>query len=93
MQHDSTGIAPKAIRQAIWERVRNRIGGFPIIRWIFGGGAFREIPYSKNAELHDPKSWKSHQLAVSLLAFERDQEYQTIEKKIVPTKRRRRSRI
>jgi hypothetical protein len=78
-------VARKKTRLAIWEAVRPQIHGMPEDGYIFGGDAFERIPNGK-AKLHDPTSWKPHQLAISILTFERMQAYQTIEKKIVPTK-------
>ncbi|HTS06782.1 MAG TPA: hypothetical protein VMP68_14480 [Candidatus Eisenbacteria bacterium] len=75
------------IRKAIWDQVRRHIHGMPGDGYIFSGEAFTNIPYRHGtSKLHDPKSWKPHQLAISLLSFERVQAYQTIEKKILPTK-------
>jgi hypothetical protein len=72
------------IRKAIWDQVRAVIHGVPGDGYIFGGAAFKKIPY-RDATLHDPTTWKPHQLAIALLSFERAEAYQTIEKKIKPT--------
>ena len=74
-----------AIRRAIWKQVRKDIHGTPWDGYIFSGVAFKNIRYG-NAQLHEPSSWKPHQLAISLLSFERQEAYQTLEKKIKPTK-------
>lgn len=78
-------IARKEIRKTIWETVRRSVHGMPGDGYIFDGEGFKRIPYGK-PKLHDPATWEPHQLAISLLTFERGQAYQTIEKKIVPTK-------
>jgi hypothetical protein len=72
------------IRKAIWDEVRKVMRGVPGDGYIFGGAAFERIPYG-HAKLHDPTTWKPHQLAIALLSFEREEAYQTIEKKIKPT--------
>lgn len=56
---------------------------------IFGGKAFEIISHGRKSptpELHNPRSWKPYQLAIALLALERSQEYDTIKRKIRPTK-------
>jgi hypothetical protein len=75
------------LRRAIWQRLPSSIRGIWARDLIFRGIAFQKIPYKRRceAQLHDPKSWKAHQLAIALLAFRYKQEYQTIEKKIRPT--------
>jgi hypothetical protein len=78
-------VTRKKMRQAIWGAVRHDVHGMPGDGYVFGGEAFKRIPYG-NATLHDPTSWRPHQLAISLVSFERSQAYQTIEKKVIPTK-------
>lgn len=79
-------IAPGKIRRATWERIRSSVHGMPGDNLIFGNAAFEKIPYqNEKSQLHDPTTWKPHQLAIALLSFERKQAYQTIEKKIRPT--------
>jgi len=80
-------VARKMKRRAIWETVHGQIHGMPSDGYIFDNVAFRRIPRG-TAKLHEPSSWKPHQLAISMLTFERNQAYQTIEKKITPTKRK-----
>jgi hypothetical protein len=80
----------REIRKAIWDDVWRTIHGVPGDGYIFGGAAFARIPYGE-AKLHDPKSWKPHQLAIALLSFERKEAYQTIERKIKPTGKTKRS--
>jgi hypothetical protein len=76
----------RTTRKAIWEEVRTVIHGMPGDGYIFGGAAFKNISYRNGkAQLHDPNTWKPHQLAISLLSFDRMQAYETIEKKIRPT--------
>jgi len=56
---------------------------------------FARIPYGKQDRvvyLHDPKSWRAHQLAVALLSLERDYEYATIERETAPTRTRGKSK-
>ena len=75
--------APSEIRRAVFEGTRKSIHGVPFVNRIFGGDAFKERSYgSKHAKLHDPQSWKPHNLAISLLTFERSQAYETLEKKL-----------
>jgi hypothetical protein len=78
-------MARKQIRRAIWEQVRRSVHGMPGDGYIFDGTAFAKI--RPTARLHDPKTWKPYQLAIALIAIEREEKYQTIGKKIVPTKR------
>jgi hypothetical protein len=74
---------PSAIRQAVFEQTRKSIHGVPFVSRIFGGDAFKERSCGlKHAKLHDPKSWKPRNLAISLLTFERLQAYETLEKKL-----------
>jgi len=80
----------RKIRKAIWNEVRKVIHGLPGDGHIFGGAAFEIIPY-REAKLHDPKTWRPHQLAIALLSFERGEAYQTIEKKIKPTGKTKRN--
>jgi len=81
------------IRQATWEQVRSSIHGMPGDGLIFGDPAFGRIPYqNRKSQLHDPTTWKPHQLAIAILSIERNQAYQTIEKKIKPTEKTKRSR-
>lgn len=71
------------IRREIFERTRRSVRGVPFVNRIFRGDAFQERSYgSKHAQLHDPKSWTPHHLAISLLTFERLQAHETIEKKL-----------
>jgi hypothetical protein len=84
---------PGKIRKATWEQVRSSIHGMPGDELIFGDAAFGRIPYqNRKSQLHDPTTWKPHQLAVAILSIERHQAYQTIEKKIKPTGKTKRSR-
>lgn len=86
--------AAAAIRRAIWDQVREFIHGMPGDGYIFGGEAFTKIPYRRGTcKLHDPHTWKAHQLAISLLSFERVQAYHTIERQILPTKGKSQTRI
>jgi hypothetical protein len=81
------------IRQATWEQVRSSIHGMPGDGLIFGDTAFGRIPYqSSKSQLHDPTTWKPHQLAIAILSIERQQAYQTIEKKIKPSGKTKRTR-
>jgi hypothetical protein len=79
-------LSRKGIRIAIWKRVRRSVHGMPGDAYIFDGTAFKRIR-GGTAKLHDPETWKPHQLAIALVSLERQQAYQTIEKKVVPTKR------
>ena len=79
-------LGRERIRLAIWKRVRRSVHGMPGEGYIFDGTAFKRIRRG-TAKLHDPQTWKPHQLAIALLSLERQQLYQTIEKKVVPTKR------
>lgn len=83
-------LARKEIRIAIWKSVRRSVHGMPGDGYIFDGTAFKRIR-GGTAKLHDPGTWKPHQLAIALLSIERQQAYQTIEKKVVPTKRKSKS--
>jgi hypothetical protein len=76
----------REIRKAIWDAVWKDIHAIPGDGDIFSGAAFARIPY-REAKLHDPRTWKPHQLAIALLTFERGEAYQTIEKKIKPTRK------
>jgi hypothetical protein len=86
-------MASGKIRQATWEQVHSSVHGMPGDEYIFGGAAFANIPYQKReSQLHDPTTWKPHQLAIAILSIERSQAYQTIEKKIKPTGKTKHSR-
>jgi hypothetical protein len=78
-------LARKRIRLAIWEHVRRSIHGMPGDGNIFGGAAFERIG-NGTPTLHEPNTWKPYQLAIALLSLERQQAYQTIAKRIKPTK-------
>jgi hypothetical protein len=80
-------LSPADVRRAIHREVRKNIHGMPGDGYIFGGEAFNRIPCLDIPKLQNPKSWKPHQLAISLLAFERMQAYQTIQKTIALAKR------
>jgi len=74
---------PAEIRRAVFEATRKSIHGLPFVNRIFGGDAFKEYSCGlKHAHLHEPKSWTPHNLAISLLAFERSQRWETLEKKL-----------
>jgi hypothetical protein len=77
----STGKTIPKIRKMIWERRRRSIHGMTGDGLIFGGQAFKRIPYG-TAYLHAPSTWKPRQLATALLSLERIQAYQTVEKKL-----------
>jgi hypothetical protein len=90
----------REIRDEAFERTRFRLLGKPIFRWIFGGHAFKWIVSlhhrTKNPPtrlLHDPKSWTARQLAIALLAHERNQVYATIQKRIAEGENVSRNRI
>jgi hypothetical protein len=71
------------IRRAVFNTTRKSIGGLSLSDLIFSGVAFQEHYYAlKHAHLHDPKSWRPRRLAISLLALERSQGWETIEKKL-----------
>jgi hypothetical protein len=86
LTENNVELACKEIRIAIWKRVRRSVHGMPGDGYLFDGTAFKRIRRG-TAKLHDPKTWKPHQLAIALLSLERQQAYQTIEKKVVPTSR------
>lgn len=90
LTENNVELARKEIRIAIWKRVRRSVHGMPGDGYIFDGTAFGRIRRG-TAKLHDPETWKPHQLAIALVSLERSQAYQTIEKKIVPTKRNSKS--
>jgi hypothetical protein len=69
------------IANAFWGVILKIPGGISIL----GGEAFDAIPYekrNKHASLEDPRTWKSRQLAMVLLAIETGQAYHTIERKL-----------
>jgi hypothetical protein len=71
------------IRRLIFEHTRQSIHGLPFVSRILGGEAFTEYRCGlKHAHLHDPQSWRPHNLAISLLTFERSQKWETLEKKL-----------
>jgi hypothetical protein len=74
---------PAEIRRAVYQATRKSIHGLPFASHIFGDDAFKEYRCGlKYAHLHDPKSWTPHNLAISLLAFQRSQKWETVEKKL-----------
>jgi hypothetical protein len=76
-------------RRAIWDEMKAIIYGKLGDDAIFGGAAFKKIPYAGgHAKLHDPKSWSPRQLAVSLTSSEFGLFYKSAEKKIRPSKKR-----
>jgi hypothetical protein len=82
-----TNLSEPEIRKAVFTKIRGkRIDKEVLTR---DGKAWHSIPYGRQSRvvrLHDPTSWRSHQLAIALLALERDRKYQTIEKKIAFTR-------
>jgi hypothetical protein len=80
------------IRAMVWDRSMRSIHGTPGDGSIFDGSAFKRIPYG-HAELHQPQSWKPHQLVIALISLERSRAYQTLEKKIVPSRALRSQRL
>jgi hypothetical protein len=84
---NNRAIAEKEIRRAIWDAVRSSIHGMPGDGYVFGGKAFERI--DETTKLHNPKTWSPRQLAIALLSLERNQAYETIEKKLSQTKRQR----
>lgn len=78
---------PAEVRKATFENTRKSLQGLQLFGRIFDGQAFREHWCGlKHAHLHDPDSWKPRNLARSLLAFERKQKWETLEKKLRPQK-------
>jgi hypothetical protein len=74
-------------RQIIWNRVKKIVYGMPGCGEIFGGEAFTHIPHKgEEPRLEDPCSWKPHQLAISPMRSRSSLSYQTIARKIKPTK-------
>jgi hypothetical protein len=75
----------KVVRRTTWKSVGSKVPGMHH-DWIFGGAAFQRIPGKRRLHLHQPRTWKPHQLALSLLSLERSSDYKTLARKIVPTK-------
>jgi len=66
-------------RKMIWHEVKGDVNGMPGDNRIFGGQAFQKIPHEKNVPILEyPSSRKPRQLAISLLAWERDLSYRTL---------------
>jgi hypothetical protein len=78
---------PDKVRMAKWPDVTHLHWGLAIL----GGEAFAEIPYGKR-EVHpkweNPDTWRPKHLAIALLAFERGQKYETVERKLRLSKKR-----
>lgn len=71
----------KSVRERLWKQVSRMRGG----SYILGGEAFADIPYGRQdvaASCENPETWQPKHLATALLALERRQEYNTIEKRI-----------
>jgi hypothetical protein len=80
---------PEQIRKRVWEIIRKDVHGMRGDDLVFGGQAFSEIPHGKRARvpcLCDRQSWTPRQLAISLLVFERELKYSTLEKKLRSSK-------
>jgi hypothetical protein len=72
-----------AIRKVVYREVQ--LKRFAKNIFLEHAGVWDKIPYGRQSQavcLHDPTSWRPNQLAIALLAKERDLKYQTIEKKI-----------
>jgi hypothetical protein len=72
----------EAVSKTLWKRVCDMRSG----PYILGGEIFDMIPYGVRPDLlprwEDPDSWNPKHLATALLALERQQEYETIEKRL-----------
>lgn len=90
-------LGVSATRRAVFHKIRGkRIDDF-ILRNDRGmnKSPFERIPYGKQGRavhLHDPTSWKPHQLAIALLSLERDCEYATIERETAIVRKQQQSR-
>jgi hypothetical protein len=69
---------PVAVRKALWKKAVAIRGGSSIP----GGEVFTLMPYRRSAKFEDPTSWKPTQVAIGLLAIERHQKYQTIQRRL-----------
>ena len=76
-------------RAEIRETIFRQIHGQRHETLILTGRAFSKIEQSKEAVLHDASTWKPKKLAIALLAFERSNEYTTIERKIGEGRRKK----
>jgi hypothetical protein len=78
-EKSGAGITGKQVRENLWKEILEIPGGHSIL----GGEAFAEIPYATpRTVIEDPRSWTPRQLAIALLAFESDLNYQTVEKRV-----------
>jgi hypothetical protein len=87
MYQKQTQSAIEGNRVHVLRKFWREILKVPCGRAILGGEAFLNIPYGNQTtpvKLEDPTSWTPRQLAISLLAFEREQDYHTIERKVAP---------
>ncbi|HEY2823445.1 MAG TPA: hypothetical protein VGJ06_20545 [Candidatus Acidoferrum sp.] len=87
----------QSLRRVIYEMSHSEIPP-EYHHWIFSGAAFKEIPVPENRgvpssrparQMHEPRTWKPHQLAISLLKLDSGEEgisYQSLAREIRPTK-------
>lgn len=98
--HDTIDNQCISQRRMIYEMSRNKIPP-EYHHWIFSGAAFKEIPVSENRsepsskparQMHEPRTWKPHQLAIALLKLDSGDDgisYRYLARDIRPTKFRR----
>ena len=94
---DNIASSPTGRRKVIYDRSADAIPR-EYHDWIFGGGAFREIPRSENSgdllkatnrQLHEPQTWRPYQLALVLLMLDMGVDaisYESLRNEIRPTK-------
>jgi hypothetical protein len=94
---DTTDNRPLSRRKVIYEMSHGQIPR-EYHNWIFGGAAFKEIPAAENRnapsvrldrQMHEPRTWKPHQLAIALLKLDSGIDgisYKSLAREIRPTK-------